>query len=214
MRLGLLGGTFDPPHLAHLMLAELAREQLALDRVLFLPAGEPPHKPDGPRADSEARLAMTGLAIAGNPAFTLDRTDVDRPPPHTTVTLLPRIAAAYPGAALWLLLGSDSLRDLPAWHEPERILTQCRLAVLPRPGVEVAWEPLEAALPGIRARVLLLDGPTISLSSTELRRRAQAGQSVRYLVPDGVRAFFEGRRLYRSETDGPTGGGLTPALAP
>jgi nicotinate-nucleotide adenylyltransferase len=106
----------------HLWLAEAAREQLALDRVLFLPVGEPPHK-EGKRVTAVThRLAMTQLAVQDNPFFAVDTTDSDRPPPHTTVTLLPHIQAQYPKAQLWLLIGADSLRDLPLWVEPARIV--------------------------------------------------------------------------------------------
>jgi nicotinate-nucleotide adenylyltransferase len=196
---GLLGGTFDPPHVGHLWLAETARAQLGLECVLFLPVGEPPHKEGKKITAVNHRLIMTQLAIQDNPCFVLDKTDCDRPPPHTTVTLLPQIQARYPEAQLWLLIGADSLRDMPAWVKPHRILQLCRLGVLPRPGVEIDWEFLETAVPHIRAAAHWLDGPSVAISSTEIRRWAHAGNSLRYLVPTAVDAYIQTQQLYTSD---------------
>lgn len=195
-RIGLLGGTFDPPHMGHLWLAETAREQLELDKVLFLPVGAPPHK-EGERITAVAhRLAMTHLAIQENPAFILDKTDSDRPPPHTTATLLPTMQALYPAAQLWLLIGSDSLRDMPTWVAPQRVVQQCRLGVLPRPGVTISGDMLATAVPGIEAITDWLKGPTVALSSTEIRTWAAAGHSLRYLVATAVAGYIHQHRLY------------------
>jgi nicotinate-nucleotide adenylyltransferase len=180
----------------HLWLAEAAREQLALDRVLFLPVGEPPHK-EGKRVTAVThRLAMTQLAVQDNPFFAVDTTDSDRPPPHTTVTLLPHIQAQYPKAQLWLLIGADSLRDLPLWVEPARIVQQCWLGVLPRPGVVIDWLALETAVPHIQAAVHWLDGPSVALSATQIRRWAEEKRSLRYLTPLSVQAYIRQHRLY------------------
>lgn len=195
-RIGLLGGTFDPPHVGHLWLAEAAREQLGLNEVLFLPVGEPPHK-EGRRITAVShRLTMTQLAIQDNPAFALDTTDSDRPPPHTTVTLLPLIQTQYPDAQLWLIIGADSLRDLPTWVEPQRLISQCRLAVLPRPGVEIDWQVLETAVPHIRTITHWLEGPSVALSATQIRHWAEEGRSLRYLIPPTVLAYIQQHRLY------------------
>ncbi|MCL4262220.1 MAG: nicotinate (nicotinamide) nucleotide adenylyltransferase [Anaerolineae bacterium] len=195
-RIGLLGGTFDPPHVGHLWLAEVAREQLGLNEVLFLPVGEPPHK-EGRRITAVShRLTMTQLAIQDNLAFALDTTDSDRPPPHTTVTLLPLIQPQYPDAQLWLIIGADSLRDLPTWVEPQRLISQCRLAVLPRPGVEIDWQVLETAVPHIRTITHWLEGPSVALSATQIRHWAEEGRSLRYLIPPAVLAYIQQQRLY------------------
>ncbi|RMG92226.1 MAG: nicotinate (nicotinamide) nucleotide adenylyltransferase [Chloroflexi bacterium] len=196
-RIGLLGGTFDPPHVGHLWLAETARDQLALDRVLFLPVGQPPHKRERPISPAVHRLAMIRLAVAHIPWFMVDTTDLDRPPPHTTVTLLPLLAEKYPNAHLWLLLGGDSLRDLPTWHKPDMLVRQCRLGVLARPGAEVDWSKLETAVPGVTAVTDLLDGPTINLSATEIRRWVAAGHSIQHLVPPAVCRYIQQNRLYQ-----------------
>lgn len=197
VRLGLLGGTFDPPHFGHLWLAETARDQLHLDQVLFLPVGAPPHKEGNSVTAVAHRLQMTRLAVYDHPAFRLDAIDSERPSPHTTCSLLPLIQAAHPLADLWLLIGSDSLRDFPTWHMPATIIAQCRLAVLDRPGVIVDWPALETAVPGLRAATDDLAGPTMDISSTAVRRWARQNHSLRYLVPAPVLEFIHRQALYR-----------------
>ena len=198
-RLGFLGGTFDPPHVGHLLLGETARQQLQLERVYFLPAGQPPHKRDEPVSPVEQRMHMTELAIGGNPHFALDATDAERPAPHYTATLLPLLHERYPDSEIWLLIGGDSLRDLPTWHRPEEVLAKCQLAALSRPGATVDWEALEAAVPGVSDAVEMLDGPAIAVSSTRIRQWAAAGRSLRYLVPPKVRALIHREKLYCEE---------------
>ncbi|MBK7896416.1 MAG: nicotinate-nucleotide adenylyltransferase [Candidatus Promineifilaceae bacterium] len=195
-RIGLLGGTFDPPHWGHLWLAELARLRLRLDKVLFLPVGDPVHKQGRVITAVPHRLHMVSLAIQDNPYFALDTTDCTRPAPHTTVTLLPLLQKAQPDAAFWLLLGGDSLRDLPSWTKPERLITQCRLAVLPRPGAVIDWEGLETAVPGIETAVDLLDGPPLSLSATAIRAWIKEGYTATYLLPTAVATYIQQNALY------------------
>ncbi len=200
-RIGLLGGTFDPPHLGHLWLAETARDQLGLDAVLFLPVGLPPHKQGHGVTAVAHRLAMLRLALWETP-FDLNTLDVDRCPPHTTVSLLPLLRQQYPTVHFWWLIGSDSLRDLPTWTEPQRIVGLCRLGVLPRPGVEIDWVALETAVPGVRAAVDWLGGPTLTLSSTHIRQWAAAGHSLRFLVPTAVADYMHHHQLYRKKEAG------------
>lgn len=195
-KVGLLGGTFDPPHIGHLLLGETARVRLGLDRVVFLPAGQPPHKLDRKISPAHDRLAMTQLAIAGNPHFSVDTTDIDRPAPHYTSTLLPIMHSNYPNSELWLLIGGDSLRDLPDWHEPQEVLRMCQLGVLPRPGVNINWEYLLHELGDLSGRVEMLDGPTIAVSSTHIRANAPAGKSLRYLTPPSVINYLIKKSLY------------------
>jgi nicotinate-nucleotide adenylyltransferase len=194
-RIGLLGGTFDPPHVGHLWLAEAAQAQLGLARVLFLPVGEPVHKAGGITAVSH-RLAMTQLALNHYPTFYPDTTDADRPPPHATYSLLSLLRQQYPQAQFWLLIGGDSLRDFPTWRRPQQIMAQCRLAVLPRPQADIAWQALEEAVPGIRARVDWLEGPMLALSSTEIRTLLKAGRSVQALVGTAVAGYIRQHQLY------------------
>lgn len=196
-RIGLLGGTFDPPHFGHLWLAETAREQLQLDKVLFLPVGYPPHKEAREITAVSHRLTMTRLAIDGIPYFMLDTVDADRDPPHTTVTLLPLLQAAYPQARFWLLIGADSLRDLPTWREPQQLIGQCRLAVLPRPGAVVDWDEVKTAVSGVETAVDMLSGPTAHISSTDIRHWARGDHSLRFLVPTAVRRYIRRQTLYQ-----------------
>lgn len=205
MRLGLLGGTFDPPHYGHLWLAETARDQLRLDRVLFLPAGQPPHKQGRPITAVSHRLRMLQLALPA--PFNVDTTDMDRPPPHTTATLLPLLQQAYPAAQLWWLIGGDSLRDLPDWVTPDRILQRCRLGVLPRPGITLDWPALQTAVPGVETAVDWLDGPQLPIASTTIRQWASAGRSVRFLLPDPVADYVAAQRLYVTYASSDDGAG-------
>jgi nicotinate-nucleotide adenylyltransferase len=198
-RIGILGGTFDPPHVGHLILAEMAREQLSLATILFLPVGQPPHKHDEPISPVDDRLAMTRLATADNPNFVVSLIDIKRPTPHYTATLAAPLRATFPNADFWLLVGGDSLRDLPAWHAPERVVTDFRLAVLPRPGATIDWNTLTQSVPGVRAATTMIGGPAVAVSSTELRARAAEGGSLRYLLPAAVIAYIRRRRLYTSK---------------
>jgi len=198
-RIGLLGGTFDPPHVGHLWLAETAREQLQLDEIWFLPVGEPPHKTDRLITAVSHRLHMTQLAIADHTLFFLKRDDIDRPLPHTTVTLLQQLKRLQPATDFWLILGGDSLNDLPTWSAPQTLIQLCRLGVLPRPGTTVSWRDLVAAIPGIETAVDQLDGPTCELSSTDIRHWARQGSSLRYLLPTAVIKYIKTNQLYMND---------------
>lgn len=197
MRLGIFGGTFDPPHLGHLILAAEAQSQLALDRVLWVPAGQSPFKMDCPLTPIALRLAMVEAAIAGQPTFGLSRVDVDRPPPHYTVDTVTLLAQANPEASWWYLMGADTLRDLPRWRRPQVILEYCRLAVAPRPGVGVKLAELERELPGLENRVDWLDTPLMDIAARELRSRVRDGRPIRYLVPEAVRQIILHKGLYQ-----------------
>lgn len=191
-RIGLFGGTFDPPHVGHLALAEHARDRLHLDEVRFIPAGRPPHK-RGERITSAAgRVAMARLAVRGNPAFTVSTIETRRGGPSFTIETLRAVAAGAPGARLFLLMGADSLDDFANWREPEAILRLATLVVAGRPGARGR----ALGVPGGR-RVVRLDNAVLALSSSLLRARVRARRSVRYLVPDAVAAYIARHRLYR-----------------
>jgi nicotinate-nucleotide adenylyltransferase len=197
-RLGVLGGTFDPPHYGHLLLADTARVQLCLDRVLLLPAGQPPHKPADQPSPVADRAAMTQAALddAATPTFHLCRVDLDRPGPHYTVDALAVLRELYPLAEIWFLIGTDSLADLPRWRDPAGIVNLARLAVLPRSGATPDLDELAATVPGLLRRVDWLAGPPLDLSSSALRARARQGLPLRYLVPPAVETFIRERGLY------------------
>lgn len=195
---GVMGGTFDPIHIGHLAIGEEAREMLGLDTVLFVPAGQPPHKPAGSVTPVADRVAMVELAIAGNPAFVLSRIEIDRPGPSYTVDTVEALAAA--GGNLVLILSAETFGELPTWHEPERLFDAARIAVVPRegyPAPDPAW--LARAFPGQESRVTYLEGPRLGLSSTAIRARVAAGRSIRYLVPEAVEAYIAKHDLYRTE---------------
>lgn len=193
-RLGIMAGTFNPPHIGHLILAQTALTQLELDHVLFMPVGTPTHKETNQHAD--VRIKLTELAIANNPRFSIDLSDVERNPPHYTATLMPIMAERYPASALWLLIGSDSLASFPTWYQPHEILNYCRLAVLKRPGHPIDLEQLDVEIPGIAQRVDLLNGAAVFLSSTFIRNALRSAHSLeenlRYLLePEVIEAISE-----------------------
>jgi nicotinate-nucleotide adenylyltransferase len=198
LRVGVLGGSFDPPHIGHLILAEEARDQLGLDKVLFAPAGQQPLK-QGQRVTAvEDRVRMTELATADNDSFEVSRGDVDRPGPHYTVDLIAIIAAQLPpDAEIYFLMGFDSLRDLPKWRDPDKLIRIARLVALTRPDTPIEWDALEAALPGVRERVRLLDMPELEIASRDLRERVRTGRSIRYMVTDAVLGFIVAKGLYQ-----------------
>ncbi len=193
---GILGGTFDPIHHGHLVIAEEAREALGLEQVLFVPAASPPHKPGRRVTDPVHRLAMVRLAVAGNPAFAASAVEVERGGSSFTVDTL----EAFRATGLtdpWLILSSEALAGFPDWREPARILDLARLAVVPRGGHEVlgaAW--FVDWFPGRADRVRFLPGPLLPISGSVVRRRAAAGWSVRYLVPDTVARYIADHALY------------------
>ncbi len=197
VRIGLLGGTFDPPHYGHLLMADTARAQLRLDSVLFAPAGQPPHKPDRPISPVHHRLAMLQRAIADEPTFQLSTVDVDRPGPHYTVDTLTLLRQNYAQAWLYLIVGSDSLADLPGWRQPGRILQLAHLAVMPRPG-STDLRPADLKDRGLEAEpeVEWLAGPAVAISSTALRRRVSRGLPLRYLLPPAVADYIQQNELY------------------
>jgi len=199
--IGIMGGTFDPIHIGHLAAAEEAYEALGFERVLFIPAGIPPLKPGRRITRARDRVAMVELAIAGNPAFELSPIEVDRPGESFTVDTVALLTDAEQAAGrapdITVIVSGESLRSLPRWHEPHRLLELCRLAVVPRDGFEMpdrSW--VGAEFPGCEDRIVFLDAPRLRLSATEIRARVAAGRSIRYLVPDAVIRYIGDHDLY------------------
>ena len=190
MRLGVFGGTFDPPHLGHLVAASDAARALRLDRVLWIPAAVHPFKRAAVAAPAEARLEMVRAAVAGDECFEACDLELRREGPSYTVTTLRELQARHPGAELFFLTGADNLRDLPKWREPEEVVRLARLVVVSRAGEGV---PAGLPFPAVAVPVTRVD-----VSSTELRRRAAAGETLRYLVPEPVRAVIARLGLYRA----------------
>lgn len=200
MKLGILGGTFDPIHLGHLLMAEVAWEELKLNSVLFVPAGDPPHKQRLAKTAALHRVAMVERAIGANPHFALSRVDLERPGPHYTTDTVRLIRTHLDLSAedCFLIVGADSLVDLPTWHNAPELVALCRLAVAHRPGFRPDLTHLEAVIPGISARLDWVEMPLIGVSASEIRARVRAGQSIRYQVAEQVRKYIEQYGLYQT----------------
>ncbi len=200
VRVGVLGGTFDPVHLGHLLMAEEARLQLRLDRVLFLPAGQPWLKEGQPLSDRDHRVEMVRLAIASNPYFEICLEEVQRPGPTYSVETIEALQRrGEPEGRLFFILGADAMALFHRWKEPERLLEVCEWVVVQRPGcADFDLAAFAARYPLAPGRVKVLTMPPIGVSGTEIRRRAAQGLSMRYQVPDPVAAYIEGQGLYSS----------------
>ncbi|MGB9752678.1 MAG: nicotinate-nicotinamide nucleotide adenylyltransferase [Roseiflexus castenholzii] len=195
-RTGILGGSFDPIHYGHLAIAEEVRVLLRLNRVLIIPAREQPLKPGGSVASPAHRLAMARLACADNPFFEVSRIEIDRPgPSYTSVTL--QLLHEQGLNDLYLILGIDSVVDLPRWREVRRILDLAHIVGVARPGAAVDLSHLSQVLPELPARLIGIDGPRLDISSTDLRQRVAQGRPIRYQTPDAVVAYIEANGLYR-----------------
>jgi nicotinate-nucleotide adenylyltransferase len=198
-RLGVLGGTFDPPHLGHLWLAALAADELALDRVLFMPAARPPHKRGRRISPTSDRLVMTRLAITGNPAFELCPLEIERPGPSFTVDSVRELRRLHPDARLFLVMAADSLEQIHTWRDPQLLLSLVEWAVGPRRGFELPDRALLRERFGAHAaRIHLLSGPALEVSASAIRRRVAEGRTIRYLVPRAVEDHISDRSLYRA----------------
>ena len=196
--IGIFGGTFDPPHLGHLILAAEARAQLGLERLLWVLTPDPPHKQGQSIAPLAERLEMVRLAIANDAQFELSSVEMNRPGPHYALDTVNLLAAQYPGAKLIYLMGGDSLHDLPTWHRPADFVSACSLiGVMRRPGDAVELEALEKSLPGIRAKIRFVEAPLIDIAAREIRERIAEGRPFRYFLPERVYRYIEEHGLYR-----------------
>ncbi len=191
MRLGVFGGTFDPVHVGHLIAAEQAREQLCLDRVLFVTAGQPWLKAHSPVTPARHRARMVELAVRGNPHFEASAMELERDGPTYTVDTLEEVAAGS-DAELYLVVGADAASEIDRWHRPRRVLQLATVAVLTRPGVAGG---IPASLEGV-GRWVSVECPPIGVSATEVRARVGSGRSVRYVVSDAVREYINEHGLY------------------
>lgn len=196
--MGVLGGTFDPPHNGHIAIAEQALAQLALDQVLFAPTRHPPHKPGNSITAIEHRLEMVRLAIASHPRFALSRIDVDREgPTYTSDTM--RLLREQLGndVDLYFIMGMDSLANILTWHAPDQFIRVCKLAVFFRPGFTANIDELEKQLPGLRECVVFVPSPAIDIAASELQRRIRADLPITHLVPPAVETYIAQHNLYR-----------------
>ena len=201
MRLGIFGGSFDPVHLGHLLLAEYCREAVGLDRVWFVPAAQPPHKQARELTPAEHRVEMLRLAIAGHQAFEVCLAEIDRGGVSYTWETLHALKQQRPHDELFLLVGADTLVDLPNWRKPETVLELASPVAVGRAGSPIDWEVLAPLVKPARLdtfRSLAVDMPGIELSSSEIRRRVGEGRSIRYQTPRAVEKYIESTGLYRS----------------
>jgi len=210
-RIGILGGTFDPIHYGHLVIAEDARVYLHLRKVLFVPAYQPPHKARGSYSPFEHRVRMLELALARNRHAAISLIETHLPVPSYTIDTVRALQAELGAEAeLYFIMGMDSLANLLAWHKPEELLRLCRIVVAERAGYQVDIAKLERGLPGLRERLELIDTPELSISSTDLQRRVHCGLSIRYQLPPAVERYIYKHGLYLDEAcdgerDNPTG---------
>jgi nicotinate-nucleotide adenylyltransferase len=187
-----MGGTFDPIHIAHLVIAELALDILGVSRIVFVPSARPPHKPEAEVTPVEHRLEMVRLAIAGNPRLSLSDLEVRRPEPSYTVDTIRQFRRELgEDERIFFIMGADSLAQLSTWKDPHELAASCELVAFPRPGIDAA-----AIAPRFGGAVRMLETPLMDISSSDIRARLRDGLSVRYLVPDAVRAYIEEKNLY------------------
>jgi nicotinate-nucleotide adenylyltransferase len=197
VRLGVFGGTFDPPHLGHLILAGEALDQLKLDRLLWVLTSAPPHKSHQFVSPTPVRLELLQAVLGNNPDFELSRVDIDRPAPHYAADTVQLLRRQYPETELIYLMGGDSLRDLPTWYRPQEFLDGCTgLGVMRRPGDEINLERLDAVLPGIAKKIQFINSPLLEISSKQIRERIHSGHAYRYYLPDTVFRLIDEKRLY------------------
>jgi nicotinate-nucleotide adenylyltransferase len=201
-KIGVLGGTFDPIHLGHLIVAEDLREKLGLGEVLFIPAGRPWLKLEQEKTISAAehRLAMVRLVVASNSHFKVSAMEIERPGLSYSIdTILELKAKLGAQAEIYFIVGPDALAELPKWKEPARLVEICQVVGIGRPVHEqVDLRKLESSIPGASQRIMLVDVPQIDISSTDIRRRVARGLSIRYLVPEAVEKYIEEHKLYVS----------------
>jgi nicotinate-nucleotide adenylyltransferase len=198
---GLFGGTFDPPHIGHLILAAEADAQLGLERLFWILTADPPHKQGQEITSLEHRLAMVKLAISNNSRFELSTVEIDRAGPHYASDTVLTIAKLYPSADLVYIMGGDSLRDLPAWHRPADFVNLLKnVGVLRRPGDSIDLPTLEKTIPGLSAKVRYLEAPLLDIAAHEIRQRIAVGRPFRYFLPPPVFDYISDHSLYKNTT--------------
>lgn len=197
LKIGVFGGTFDPPHIAHLVLAMEACDQLGIQRLLWVLTASPPHKQDQEITPVEYRACLVQAAINEDPLFELSRVEIDRPGPHYAADTVRLLSRQYPRAELCYLIGGDSLHDLPGWYRPETILQYCNcLGVMRRPGHKIDLDRLDARLPGVKDKLRFIETPMLDVSSSGIRERIREGRSYRYYLPSSVYKIIQMSNYY------------------
>lgn len=195
MRIGIMGGTFDPVHFGHLLIAEVARAEFSLDRVMWVPAGDPPHKEGQHTRTQEHRYAMVVLATATNPAFDVSRLELERTGPSYSLDTVLHFRDAYPGSELFFITGADAVLEILTWYRHPEVIRACRFIAVTRPGYDL--NRIHGVLPPeYVSRISTLTAPGVDISSTAIRERVRTGDPIRYLVPEPVEAYIRKHRLY------------------
>lgn len=196
---GVYGGTFDPPHKGHLILAEAAQTQLGLQRVIWVLTRRSPHKLNRSITPVEIRLELLQAALVGYPAYEISRVEVDRPPPYYAIDTLRLLQLAYPDEDLVYLMGGDALNDLPSWHKPGELVEACHaIGVMSRPGCEVDLDELEEKIPGLKSKIRWIHVPPVDISASMIRKYVRQDLPYRQFVPPVVADLIEEYRLYRA----------------
>ncbi|BAF59016.1 MAG: nicotinate-nucleotide adenylyltransferase [Pelotomaculum sp.] len=198
-RIGIMGGTFDPIHYGHLVAAEGARYEFGLNRVIFIPAGRPPHKPDCNITDPSHRYKMTCLAVATNPFFQVSALEVERPGPSYTIDTVQEISRLYPDAEVFFITGSDAVMEILTWKNFERLLSICFFIAAARPGYKLneLWKRLVLLPENLKERIFCMEVPALAISSTDIRQRVSEGRPIKYLLPEPVEDYIQKNGLYR-----------------
>ena len=198
-RLGIMGGTFDPIHYGHLVTAEGARYALGLEKVIFIPAGRPPHKPNYSITEPWDRYRMTCLAVASNPSFQASTLEVDRPGPSYTIDTVRAMSRLYPGALVYFITGADALLEILTWKDFEILLTECRFVAATRPGYRLSelLNRLDRLPESLKQNILCMEVPALAISSTDIRQRVREGRPIKYLLPESVEDYILKNFLYR-----------------
>ncbi|MEQ9411879.1 MAG: nicotinate-nucleotide adenylyltransferase [Fuerstiella sp.] len=201
MKIGVFGGTFDPVHFGHLLLAETCRQKLELTEVRFVPAGSPPHKADVKITDGHVRADMLQLAVSGYSEYTVDRRELRRRGPSFTVDTLTELTSEFSEAEFFFLMGADSLRDVPGWRSPDRITQLATVVAVNRPGLPMPTPAQVGEWVGsdLASRIQLVSMPGTDLSATELRRRVREGQGLRFMTPKAVEAYIDQHGIYAEQ---------------
>jgi nicotinate-nucleotide adenylyltransferase len=198
VKIGVIGGTFDPIHYGHLIIAEEARVKVGLAKVIFIPAGNPPHKLRRPYSPAHHRYKMVELAIASNPYFEISPIEINRPGPSYSVDTMAILREEMgPNVELYFIMGVDSLAGILTWHKPEELIKLCKIIAVNRPGYGVDIDALNSIIPGIKEQVIFIKAPEIGISSTEIQQRVREGLPIRYLVPPEVERYIYENKLYR-----------------
>ncbi|MDD4238093.1 MAG: nicotinate-nucleotide adenylyltransferase [Desulfotomaculaceae bacterium] len=198
-RLGIMGGTFDPIHFGHLVTAEGARYEYKLDKVIFIPTGQPPHKQNIKRTEPWSRFEMTRLAVATNPFFEISPLEIERPGPSYTIDTVQEIARLFPGTQIYFITGADAVSEILIWKKVEQILSICRFIAATRPGYKLGetWKKIDELPQDLKKNILCMEVPALAISSTGIRQRVREGRPIKYLLPESVEEYITSNNIYQ-----------------